>query len=58
MSEEQQTLLIVRGAIAAMPESDRNAITAAADALREQIKAHGEHGAMALALVGAEFAAQ
>lgn len=58
MSEEQQTLLIVRGAIAAMPESDRNAIAAAADALRELIRTHGEHGVMALALVGSEFAAQ
>lgn len=58
MSEEQQLVLEVRGAIAALPESDRSAITAAADALRELMKAHGEHGFMALTLVGAEFAAQ
>ncbi|ARB07017.1 hypothetical protein [Microcystis phage MACPNOA1] len=58
MSEEHQLLQEVQGAIAAMPESDRSAIAIAADALRELIKTHGGHGAMALALVGAEFAAQ
>lgn len=58
MSEEHQLLQEVQGVIAAMPESDRNAIAAASDALRELIRTHGEHGAMALALVGAELAAQ
>lgn len=58
MTQEQQTLLIVRGAIASLPEADRKGIELAASMLREVVTHHNDHGQMALALVGAEAAAE
>ncbi|MFP5473069.1 MAG: hypothetical protein ACLGJD_05465 [Gammaproteobacteria bacterium] len=58
MSEEEHALLLIRGAIAGLPEDDRAKVEAAAAELRALIEVHGEHGFMAVALVGAEMAAK
>lgn len=58
MTEEQQTLLIIRGHIAGLPAEVREGINLAAAKLREVIALHNDHGTMALALVSAECAAE
>lgn len=58
MTEEQQTLLIIRGAIAGLSDADRQGVELAAAKLREVVLLHNDHGKMALALVGAELAAE
>ncbi len=58
MNAEQQQLLLVRGAIASLTESDRKGVELAAAKLREVVALHNDHGLMALALVGAEHAAE
>ena len=58
MTEEHQNLLIIRGHIAGLPAADRKGIALAAQKLREVIAHHNDHGRLALALVGAELAAQ
>ena len=58
MNAEQQQLLLIRGAIASLPEFDRQGVLLAAAKLREVLALHNDHGVMALALVGAERAAE
>jgi phosphatidylserine decarboxylase len=58
MNQDQVTLLLIKGAIADLPDSDRKGIELAAAKLREIITLHNDHGRMAMALVGAELAAQ
>jgi phosphatidylserine decarboxylase len=58
MNEERIQLLLIRGAIAELPEADRKGIEQAATNLREVVATHNDHGKMALALVGAELAAE
>lgn len=58
MNEEQQTLLLIRGEIYALPDADRKGVELAAAKLREVVKLHNDHGMLALALVGAELAAE
>ena len=58
MTEEQQVLLIIRGTIAGLPEADQKGIALAAQKLREVVAHHNDHGKFALALVGAEQAAE
>lgn len=58
MTEEQQTLLVIRGHISGLPDEDRVGVNLAAAKLREVVALHNDHGRMALALVGAEFAAE
>lgn len=58
MNEAQLQLLLIRGAIAGMPEADRQGVELAAVKLREVIALHNDHGKMALALLGAELAAE
>ena len=58
MTEEHQNLLIIRGHIAGLPAADRKGIALAAQKLREVIAHHNDHGRLALALVGAELAAE
>lgn len=58
MTEEQQNLLIIRGHIAGLPAADRRGIELAALKLRELLAHHNDHGRLALALVGAELAAE
>lgn len=57
MTEEQQTLLMLKGTVASMDEDDRRRVAAAAADLREIAKLHGDHGLIALALVVAEMQA-
>lgn len=58
MTEAQQLLLVIRGAIYALPDADRQGVELAATKLREVVKAHNDHGLMAMALVGAELDAE
>lgn len=58
MTDEEQTLLVIRGAIAGMSEDDQIRVKAIAETFRNALKAGGGYAAMALALVGAEQAAQ
>lgn len=58
MNEEQQQLLLIRGEIYGLPETDRQGIEIVAAKLREIIAHHNGHGIVALALVGAELAAK
>ena len=58
MTEDLQNLLIIRGHIACLPAADRKGIELAAQKLREVISHHNDHGRLALALVGAELAAE
>lgn len=58
MTDDRHTLLIIRGAVASMPEADRKGVELAAAKLREVVQHHNDHGRIALALVGAELAAE
>lgn len=58
MNEDQATLLMIKGAIADLPDSDRKGIELAAEKLREIVKLYNDHGVMAFALVGAEMQAK
>lgn len=58
MTDEEQTLLLIRGTIAGMSEDDQIRVKSIAETIRNVLKAGGGHAAMALALVGAEQAAQ
>jgi hypothetical protein len=53
-AEDRITLLIMRGAVAELAEEDRAKVQAAAALLRDTVAAYGDHGLLALALVGAE----
>ena len=57
MTDEEQTLLLIRGTIASLPEDDQRRVLAVAVNLRNIVKDDG-HAQMAFALVGAELAAQ
>lgn len=60
MTEQQYAelqLTYIRGTIAGQTPEYRAAVEVAAQELRDLIKRQGDHGFMALALVGAEFAA-
>jgi hypothetical protein len=58
MTAEQYALMLIRGAIASAPDEEQNKIRTAAEQLRSLIAANGEPGKVALALVGAELAAE
>lgn len=49
------TLKLIRGEIAGLALDDQAKVQAAAQQLRDVIKAAGDHGVMAMALVGAEL---
>jgi hypothetical protein len=54
-SEDEITLKLIRGEIAGLPEDDQVKVRAAAANLRAVIEQAGDHGLLALALVGAEL---
>jgi len=58
MTPEQETLLVIKGAISELPAAQREACEELADHLRTLIRNAGDIGPMALALIGAEAAAQ
>lgn len=55
MSQARDDCNYIRGAIAALPEADRRGVQQAAQALRELLARTGDHGRLALALVGAQM---
>jgi len=57
MTPEQETLVAIRFGIDAMPEDDRIRVMCIAATIRNATKSGGQHGAFALALIGAEYAA-
>lgn len=54
-AQDQLTLKLIRGEIAGLPKDDQDKVHAAAQQLRDVIKAAGDNGVMAMALVGAEL---
>ena len=58
MTDEEQTLLVIRGTIASLPEDTQIRVKAIAETFRNALKADPDHANLALALVGAEQAAQ
>lgn len=55
MTHEEQTILMIKGAISQLPAAEQEACNELADQMRRQIKSAGEPVVMlALALVGAE----
>lgn len=55
MTNEEQTILLIRGAIASLPAAEQEACNELAEHLRRLLKSAGEPVAtLALALVGAE----
>lgn len=59
MTPEKQTLLLIKGSIAEMPAEDQEAIKNALHDIRCTLgKYSAGHGACAIALLGAELAAQ
>jgi hypothetical protein len=57
MTDEEQTLLLIRGTIAGMPEDDQIQVKCIATTLRNILE-QDPRSALAFALVGAEMAAQ
>ncbi len=58
MTAEQETLLLIRGTIASLPEEYQRQVAAAHDAIKDIVKSNKEAGTMAVALLGAEMAAE
>lgn len=54
-AEDRLTLTLIRGEIAGLPQADQEKVTAAASQLRTIVQSFGQHGVMAMALVGAEL---
>lgn len=57
MTEERLVYLAIKDEIDRMPQQDRDQIYAAANDIKATMDRYGGHGAMAVALVGAELAA-
>lgn len=58
MTQDEIVLAIIRDTVQQMPEDERAKVTAAADELRTILALNAPWGNVALALVGAELAAQ
>lgn len=59
MTEEEQTILLIKGAISELPAAQSEACDELAEHIRQVIKVAGEPvGTLALALVGAEAQAR
>lgn len=56
-SEAKVQLLLSRSIVAGLPEEEQTLIAQTKAALRKIVDEAGEHGAMALALLGSEIAA-
>lgn len=56
-SEAKVQLLLSRGIVAGLPNEDQTLIAQAKAKLRKIVEEAGEHGTMALALLGSEIAA-
>ncbi|KZE34224.1 hypothetical protein [Crenobacter luteus] len=59
MTQDQLTLLLIKGTIADLPDADRQKVDEATRQVRELLAIYPEgHAALALALLGAELAAK
>ncbi|MBK1613334.1 hypothetical protein CKO44_07605 [Rubrivivax gelatinosus] len=54
MDEDRKTLLLIKGVIADMPPAEAAKVQACAAVLRRAVLDAGDHGVVALALIGAE----
>lgn len=54
MSRDEETVLLIRGAIASLPPDLATQCNELADQIRRMVKEAGDAGLLALALVGAE----
>jgi hypothetical protein len=57
MTEERLIYLAIKDEIDQLPQQDKDQIYAAANDIKATVDRHGGHGVMAVAFVGAEFAA-
>lgn len=57
MTAEQQTVVMIRGVIASLPADEKAKVDKAVAEIRELMTQLGEHSYMAIALIGAEIAA-
>ena len=57
-AQEKAVVLMLKGAISELPDEDRAKVIAAAETIRTVVDEAGEHGTLALALCGAEVAAE
>jgi hypothetical protein len=58
MTAEQETLNAIRGAIYGLQPTERETVEECAEIIRRVVARHTMYGALALALVGAEKAAE
>lgn len=56
--DDQTTLLVIKGVISDLPVADQKNVKQCANQLKVTIKEAGVYGVLALALVGAEAAAE
>ena len=56
MTQEQRTVLIIKGIVSELPDDQREACEEVAEHIRRVIKQAGEVGLLAVALVAAEAA--
>ena len=55
MTEEEQTLLLIRGALAGMPPAEQATVAECAEKIRSLVHDYGQHGNAAVSLVFAEL---
>lgn len=58
MTQEEQVALMIRGAVAQLPQEDQMRIVECEAKIRALIAEYGEAGRMAIALIGADIAAE
>lgn len=58
MTNEQETLLLIKGTIASLPADQQQKVAEVAETIRGLMATHPPYGLMAVALVGAELAAE
>jgi len=58
MTDEEHTLRMVKTQISMLPEDDQRKIEAVANVFRSVLQVSPDHGPAAIALIGAELAAQ
>lgn len=57
MSEHKMIVMVLKGVVSELPETQRNQVHSAADKIRAVVADAGDVGGIALALVGSECAA-
>jgi len=58
MNENQQVVLMIKGVISELPTEQLAKVNNALAEIRALVQTHGDYGVMAVALIGAELAAE